>query len=82
MSNDLVSAEELSTMMSAVARDWDSWFNMGEFRCRKTLANGAVVSVRIKMPALPEPGVAGPVQDRPVDYQAAVDAGAHDEEGS
>lgn len=53
VTNDEIAGSELGVMLTAVRRDADQYFSMGTFRCKKTLANGAVVTVQIQMPSVP-----------------------------
>ncbi len=46
--------EELTTMLDAIKRDAPEYFATGMARCKKVLANKAVVIVTIRMPPLPE----------------------------
>lgn len=51
-STDPASHESLAVMLDAVKRDAEQFFSMGEMRAQKKLPNGAVVTLKIRMPPL------------------------------
>ncbi len=51
-------------------------------RAEEMLDAGCPGEIPRRIRAMKDTPFTRPVQDRPVDYQAAVDGGAHDEEGS